>query len=181
MTPNLGQVPILGTSRDPAVARIKTENGSTAFELGRAFRAYTNKSLAGNEAYALEITTLVNVDVTSILVQLSAGEVEYQNIVLPDTATGFTDVRPAFKLNTRTNAGDPTYVSQLTILGGGVIIGGVEVDQAIIRTGSNNQRSSIVEQTQARRGAPPGIYYILLTAGGQGCDFTLYSTWEEYP
>jgi len=181
MTLNLGQVPITGTSRDPRIARVKTEQGSTAFELGRSFRAYTQKSLGNDETYALEIVTPINVDITSIVMNVTSGEVNYQGIVLPDSATGFDEVRPVFPLNARTDVVGPAYVPQLTVTGGGVIVGGTEIEQALIRTGNNNQRANIVEETQAHRGAAPGTYYILLTAGNQGGDFTIYSTWEEYP
>ena len=178
---NLGQVPIVGTSREPKVARIKTEHGATAFALGRSFRAYTPGSLGNGVEQAFEIVTPIDVDVTSIVLNVSSGEILYQGVILPDSATGFDEVRPVYKLNTRTDAGEPSYAAQLTVTTGGIIVGGVEIDQAVVRTGTNTQRSNIVEEAQGRRGAAPGTYYILLTAGTNGADFTLYASWEEYP
>jgi len=176
---DLGQVPILGTTREPLTARNKTEQGSTAFAEGRSFRAYFSGELADGEVRTFEIETPIDIDVTSIALNVDAGEVEYQNQVIPTTVGGFVDLLPFFRLNSRTDVTEPAYTARTIIRTGGTISGGVEIDRAVVRTGTNNQRASIIEEAQSRRGASPGTYYISLVGGANNTKYTLYATWEE--
>lgn len=180
MTQNT-QAPRTATHRDPDFARQKVESGSTAFELGRAYRSYKKSTLNLGERYVAKVVTPVDVAVTSIVLNVTAGEIEYQSMVLPDSESGFVNTLPVFPLNNRTDRGEPSYTPQLVVTDGGDIVGGTETDQAVVRTGNNNQRASLVEETQNKRGAAPGTYYVVLTGGAANSDFTFYASWEEYP
>lgn len=175
----LGQVPILGTTRDPVTARLKVEDGNTALDLNRAFRAFQEFELVAGAELIIQIVSPINFDITGIVLSVDAGEVRYESISGATELTAFAPITTIFSKNTRSDA--PIYTRVVTAGVGGIISGGLVLDVAKVKTGTNAQRFSIVEQAQGHRHVGAGTYYVRLTntSNSQDASGIFYAHWDE--
>ena len=160
-------------------SRVKTESGSTAFSLARAFRTFREFNLSNGESLTIKIVTPINIMLDGLIINLNSGSVRYEGLVGGTEVGVFDTPITPFNLNGRTDA--PVYSPLLTLATGGSLTGGILTDLAIMATGTNSQRTSVVEGLQSMRGAPPGTYYIRLTAESNATNAIIYSVWEEWP
>ena len=73
------------------------------------------------------------------------------------------------------------YVGQVTAGQGGTFSGGIITDVARVKTGTNAQSFSIVEEAQGERGVGSGTYYVQLTntSNSQAAEGVFYAHWDE--
>ena len=179
---NFGQAHRHSTNRDGDVGRVKVEDGNTSLTIGRAFRAYKEFSLAAGSVETIQVVSPINFRLTSITLTVDSGEIRYESIGGATEVTAFTPLPTIFNKNTRDDM-IPAYAGVITAGTGGTFTGGSVLDVARIKTGTNSQRVSIVEQAQSVRDIGPGTYYITLTnsSGSSTATGIFYSHWEEWP
>ena len=160
------------------VRRLKVEIGSVAFSRGLSFRAFNEFNLPTGESYTIKIISPINFNLTDLLINIESGGVRYESILLPTSESGFIDPIEVRPLNIRNDKTEQNTAS-VTAFGGGDIVGGVIADVALIKTGTNNQRTSIVDGGRTIRGLPPGTYYVRVTATSNSTIGVMYAGWDE--
>ena len=167
------------TSFTPRFRRIKVETGNTSLTAGRAFRAFDQFSLASGAVETIQVISPINFTLDDVILTVDEGEILYESYGLAAEGVAFTPLPTIYNKNTRDDV--PAYTRQVTAAIGGTFTGGVLLDVAKVKTGTNNQRVSIVEQAQGVRMVGPGTYYIRLTntSNSQNSSGVFYSHWEE--
>lgn len=177
---NLGQADRHSNDRDPDLGRVKTETGSLALSKGQSFRAFQEFSLISGASLVIQVVSPIDFIISAIILSVDSGEIKYTSIGGATEATPFTPVTNIFPKNTRSDIKEP-YVGKVTAGQGGTYSGGLVTDTAKVKTGTNAQRFSIVEQAQGERGVGAGTYYIVLenTSGSQAAEGVFYAHWNE--
>lgn len=171
----------LATSRDPDTARQRVETGTEGFTTGRQFRAFHEfDPLLVGESFVIKVATPINITLFDLALNIDSGSVRYYSVVGGTEGGTFSPVQTIFPKNNRDDRPSPFYVSQVSVSIGGTVTGGVVTDIARIKTGTNKQRSSVLEQTQSIRGVSPNTYYLVIENNGNS-DATgvFYAFWEE--
>lgn len=158
--------------------RLKVEEGSTSLALGRSFRAFKEFNLSQGEVSTLKIEIPINIKLSILIVNIESGGVRYEALLGATENTPFNTSIQIYPLNNRTDKPD-TYASQAIASTGGTVSGGVMVDLAVIKTGTNNQRVSLTEGAQTERGLPPSVYHLTFTATTNNAKGVVYASWDE--
>tara|TARA_R110000824_G_scaffold183072_1_gene364085 strand:+ start:1551 stop:2096 length:546 start_codon:yes stop_codon:yes gene_type:complete len=179
---NFGQADRHSTDRNGDVGRVKVETGSTSLTLGRSFRAYKEFSLAAGAVETIQVVSPINFRLSDVILTVDSGEIRYESIGGATETSAFTPLPTIFNKNTRDDMIAP-YTGVITAGTGGTFTGGAVLDVARLKTGTNSQRVSIVEQAQGVREVGPGTYYVTLTnsSGSSTATGIFYSHWEEWP
>lgn len=163
--------------RNKILDDILNDNPSTFLD-GRDFRAYHEFSILSGQEDIIKIETPIDLYITNITLNLSDGSVRYSVLVGGTEGGVFTEIQTILNKNNRSDAAQ--YTRQTQAYAGGNLTGGSEIDVAQIRTGTNNQRVSIIESAQSKRGVAAGTYYIKIENNGNGtAEGVLYTFWTE--
>ena len=156
-------------------------NGNpTSFLEGKDFRAYYELNIPSGESAVLEIFVPVDIYLDTITLNIDAGHARYSSRVGATSTGASTLLTTVFSTNTRADAG--VYTRQLipSIVDG--FTGGIELDVARVKTGSNNQRVSVIEQAQTKRGIGAATYHLIIeNVGNSDVTGVIYSHWAEWP
>jgi hypothetical protein len=142
--------------------RLKTEDGSTAYDEGRLFR--TQYDILSGETLPLvikfEIST--NINLLSALQDVHDGSMRYRVFSSGIEGGTFTPIT-VYRANNKT--GVPIVDSGLTVSAGGTldVTGITPIDISYIRTAGASGQTSTVEGLQSRmRGFPPTTAYVVV-------------------
>lgn len=135
-------------------SRVKVDQGSTSFFLGREFRAYKELIAAASWStpFYFRFTSTVDFILLAQRLEIDSGACRLSVWQSPTFAGTWSTTIPAIGKNRMSgrpgypNPADPAYVPQCTITTGGTFSGGTEVDLLRTRTGANqgNQSSANV-------------------------------------
>lgn len=181
MSNRYGNAPAISTSRDVRTARLKTADGSTAFEEGRAFRLPFEYGFDGTPV-VLRFTAPVGFKLTEQLLSCDVGNVRLAAYRDGIESGVWTNV-PSFSKNPAGGI-EYGYTGQVIIATGGAFDpnGNPSVDVLRVRTaGSTAQRSTASKVLASDRALPAGVYYIVLSRiDGTGASAGVYLIeWEE--
>lgn len=141
-------------------ARVKVDQGSTDWFLGREFRNYYEIIRAASwTTFWLRVTATDNFHLLSQRITLDSGACR-ASVWLGATESGsWTDI-PSFGRNRMSDT--PLETSVLTLAVGGSFTGGTEADLLRVRTTSSigNQTATNVGSETDVRGLPAGVYAI---------------------
>jgi hypothetical protein len=170
---------IMGETRNKLLSDMLNEN-PTSFLEGRDFRAFHELNIAQGATLTFEVIIPSDVYIESIALNIDSGHVEYRSFAGGTPSGTFTEIDTIFNRNTRSDV--PAYTRQLTAAIGGSVTGGVLTEVARVKTGTNNQRVSILEAAQTKRGTGAGTYYLTLeNIGSSAVEGVFYVNWSEWP
>jgi hypothetical protein len=157
-------------------ARLKTQDGSTAFDEGRAYRLPFEYSVSGTPA-VLRFTSPVSFCLTEQLLSCDVGNIRLDAYRAATESGAWTDVQ-AFSRNLVAG-----MARQVTISTGGTITPtSPSVDKIRVRTaGAAGQRSTGSQPLRNRRRLAAGTYYLVLSRidGGDTATGIYLIEWEE--
>lgn len=142
------------------------------------FRAFYEFNILNGQEQIIKIVVPSDIYLNDLVINLDNGALRYEAINAPIESGIFAEIGTVFNTNNRTDA--KVKANQVKAYTGGSITGGVVADLALIRTGTNNQRQSVVESTQSARGIAAGDYYVkLLNVGNGDINGVFYANWTE--
>lgn len=178
----IGQIPnpILATTADKETGRIKTEDGSTAFSLGREFRAFKELSIVSGATYVIKVVVPFDIDVTQLVVNVDAGALRVSTVVGGTEGGTFTTIGPIIPKNNRSDRPAPFYTAQVQALGGGTITGGTEIDLARLNSGKSANAQTVGGSIHDKRGIATGNYYFKFqNTSNETATGVFYANWSE--
>jgi len=152
----------------------------TSFLEGRDFRAFKELDIPSGQSLFIEIVIPTDIYLDRIVLDIDAGHARYSSLA-GATSTGASAPLPTvFPTNQRSDAGVYTRGLMPSIVDG--VTGGIELDVARVKTGQNNQRTSVLEDAVGKRGYPAGTYHLVVENIGTGSvTGVLYAHWAEWP
>lgn len=153
-------------------------NNPSSFLAGRDFRAWHEFNIPNGETLTVKIEVPIDIYVTNVVVNVSEGALRYASYFGGTEGGTFNEITTVVNKNKRSDAGQ--YTRQVKAYIGGTVTGGFQTDVAQVRTGTNNQRVSIIESTQSKRGIAAGDYYLTFeNTGNNVATGVIYTFWTE--
>jgi hypothetical protein len=175
--PDFGPSDLLTSARE-GMRRLRVDQGSTGFYLGREFRTFKEWPSATTEIYVIKAFVPVDIILLDVTAEIEAGQIRIETLAAGDASGIFGESLPLFNANNMTVAPQYTPATQLTA--GGAIDGGLVLDVLRVKTDTNTQRSQSVNASQdGGRGIAPGTYHFRITL--TAAIGTLKLRWEERP
>lgn len=156
---------VLLTDREGPSQRLRVDPGQTGWFAGREFRALREFNLGAAGVRVFKLVFPVDTIVWGIGVGLLSGEIRLENVSAGTEGGTFSESLLVIPRNAMTERPSPNYVAQNTILTGGTYTGGTVTDVLMLKTADNSNFANTVGAGQEdERGAPPGTYFIRVTA-----------------
>lgn len=160
--------------------RIKVEQGTSSFDIGRDFRAFKELSVPAAESYIIKVIVPIDIKLTNLTILVDAGTLRITTEVGGTEGGTFTTLGPIIPKNNRSDRLQPFYVSQVAALGGGTLTGGSIIDVARLAAGNSANSSSVGGAVQDARGIAAGTYYFRFENVGSGISTgVFYANWSE--
>lgn len=178
----------LMTDKNGPSARLRVDPGQTGFFAGRMFRSYTEQVIpVAGPSVQFKFVSPIDFILWEQELTLTQGALRFEAFTGATDSGGWTTSLPIIGVNRMSERPTPFYASQITIQTGGNFTGGTQVDEMIVKCGSNqgNQASQNAGDTSSERGLPAGTYFgrfSTLTGGIAPTDAAqmLYTLlWEE--
>jgi len=167
------------TSDKPGTRRLKVQQGSDAFNQGRAFRLPYEYSVSSAAPVVLRFTAPVNFNLTSQLLTCDIGNVRLDAYRGGTEGGTWTDI-PAYARNLVDGA---DYTRQITVATGGTLTPtGPSVDKIRIRTSNSTaQKANVSAGLDSIRRLSAGTYYLVLSVidGNETAQGIYLIEWEE--
>lgn len=168
-------------------ARVKVEEGSTAFAEGRQYRLLHDFALAVGATQVLRVVTTKDLILANRVLRLDYGYVQLEVVVGGTPGGTFDTPVPAYPMNTMSSPRNRRQTgtafpdaSETTVTVGGTLTGGTAVDRVRLNTSVTAQAQTVGSELFIPRGFAPGTYYVRLTnLDVQESKGILYYTWEE--
>lgn len=161
--------------------RLRVDVGQTGFFAGREFRTFREINLATSAVLVFKLVFPVNTIVWRLGIEITAGDVRVENVSSGTEGGTFSETLPVVPRNAMTERPTPLYTPVNTILTGGTYTGGTVSDVLMAKTaGNSNFADSIGTQEGDERAAPPGTYFVRMTAV-EAVTGVFKLRWEERP
>lgn len=178
----MSQIPVSGTFADRA-ARVRTEEGSAAFQKGREYRVYLEVIKAAADVWYIQFNNTVPVLLKAINISVDNGSVRYSSRAAPTFTGVFTPLTAM-----PTNAAVPLVPSTTTV-GWAVSTAGQVVDSGerdVIRVRSGTGTKTTSSGSSLRRGLSVGNHAIKLepitgVADANAVNGMIEIVWSELP
>lgn len=161
--------------------RLKTEDAHTHFFAGREFRTFYEGSIPAGATIWLKATTLQDVIVHGLGLQVDDGYVRLTSWSGSTETTPFNTSLPVFSANRMDRRPQPYYTPTTTFSSGGTATGGTQTDVLIVKTSGNSNQSSTNESyVPGDRGVPAAVFYFKLENLGNATAAVLVKArWQE--
>jgi len=178
----------LMTDKNGASARLRVDPGQTGFFAGKMFRSYIESVIpVAGPSIQFKFVSPIDFILWEQRLTLTQGALRFEIYTGATDSGGWTTNLPIIGVNRMSERPTPFYASQITIQTGGNFTGGTQVDEMIVRCGTNqgNQSSTNAGAESSERGLPAGTYFgrfSTLTGGVTPVDAAqmLYTLlWEE--
>lgn len=172
---------VLMTDDDGEWARLRVDQGNTAFFAGREFRTFYEFSIATGATQVIKVVAPIDTIVQTFGAELDLAELRLELRFGGTEGGTFNTPLPIFKTNTMSTAS--SYSGQITMAVGGTHTGGTVVDLLTLISGDNaNKAISTSASEQLPQGFPAGTYYIkLINTDGATATGIFRARWEERP
>ena len=135
-------------------------------------------AIAAGVTEVIEVIVPFYLNIRSIILNIDAGELTYRAIAGATETDPFTPISTVFPANTRSDA--PVHTPEMKLGAGGKITGGVVTNLSRFKTGTNNQRESIIDEAAGLRGTGAGVVHLSLeNTGNSTVPVVIYADWAE--
>jgi hypothetical protein len=172
---------VLMTDGDGEWARLRVDQGNTAFFAGREFRTFYEFSIASGASQVIKVVSNVDTILQTFGAELDLAELRIELLVGGTEGGNFNTALPIFKTNTMTTAS--AYTTNITMNRGGTHTGGTLVDLLTLISGANANKAISTSATEdLPQGFSAGTFYIKLTnTDGATAKGIFRARWEERP
>lgn len=173
-------------SYSAVLSRMRTEEGSAAFQRGREYRVLFEVIKAANDVWTIRFTNTVPILLIAVNLCVDNGSIRYSTLSAPVFNGSFTPKTPLNQNRMAAVQPAPTTVVELGTGPAVQATGSAENDIMRVRAGGGNRTSSATTNASLHRGLAPGPHAIILgpitgVADTNAVNGTIELIWSELP
>lgn len=162
--------------------RARVDNESASFFAGTQARTFREISLAAGASLYVRMLRPVDIVIRRFNLQVNEGELRCDIYRGATPAGVWSESLTVFAANEMSARPEPAYVPKSSIEAGGTFSGGELYDIIYVKTGTNNQRSTVGNSSADILGAPAGTGWYKFSNPGTGTSVGIFTLrWEELP